>query len=60
MNVRRMGPPGIEPGRKEQVEEGNKNLPVSIRPLEVADGGRRNTKFAAAHSLSLTVLRSHG
>ena len=55
-----MGPPGIEPGREEQVEEGNKNLPVSIRPLEIADGDRRNIKLAAAHSLSLTVLRSHG
>lgn len=55
-----MGPPGIGPGREVQVEEGNKNLPVSIRPLETADGGRRNMKFAAAHSLSLAVLRSHG
>lgn len=40
--------------------KGIKNLPVAIRPLEIADGCRRNTKLAAAHSLSLTVLRSHG
>ena len=55
-----MGPPGIGPGREVQVEEGIKNLPVSIRPLESQAAAGEITKFAAAHSLSLTVLRSHG